>query len=73
MGERQAGAEIGVTPEMIEAGVAALTSWYSDEIQGEAESVVREILQAALAARALGRPVTDEEHERLRPFVSCNP
>jgi len=42
----QAGAEIEVTPEMIEAGVGVILDYYSEELQDEAPCVVRNVYQA---------------------------
>lgn len=44
----QAGVE--VNPEMIEAAVDALLSYYSDELQDRAEDVVLDVFRAMAAA-----------------------
>ena len=51
MCERQASAEIEVTPEMIAAGVEALLEFDSDDLSYTApELVVKEILSAAISS-----------------------
>ena len=47
MCERQAGAEIKITPEMIEAGVSAYARYYSDT---DFEWYVREMVGAVIQA-----------------------
>ena len=49
---RQAGAEIGVTPEMVEEVASILRGWYSDEVSEFARDVVTEVWLAMNAARA---------------------
>ena len=46
MCDRQAGVEIEITPEMIEAGVEKLLGFYSDEIFDSADVVVAEAYKA---------------------------
>ena len=47
--QRQAGVEIEITPEMIEAGLGAIAEFDSDELSTESETIVRSIFRAMMA------------------------
>ena len=49
----QASAEIEITPEMIEAGVAALGGFYTDEVENDSGRVVAKVWAAMFVARPL--------------------
>ena len=48
--KRQAGAQVEITPEIIEAGVATMLEYYSDDLQDAAEQVVRDVFSAMISA-----------------------
>ncbi len=56
--QRQAGAtgEVDVTPEMVSAGVAAMLDYYSEDLQEEADRVVRDVFSAMASAMFSASP-----------------
>ncbi len=49
------GADVEITPEMIEAGVGELLTFYSDEIFDCAECVVKKVYRAMATAESVSQ------------------